>query len=99
MNVNIILASVVIILLVTIIILIKVIIHKNNKYTQFQNEITQNYIFLVTFAEFIMYTKSHTDNKIVINDMINAIKNCWNIKDSVIPTRFWMIFPHSFFHL
>ena len=74
MNVNIILASVVIILLVTIIILIKVIIHKNNKYTQFQNETTQNYIFLVTFAEFIMYTKSHTDNKIVINDMINAIK-------------------------
>ena len=78
MNVNMVLASVVIILLVTIIILIKVIIHKNNKYTQFQNEITQNYIFLVTFAEFIMYTKSHTDNKIVINDMINAIKNCIN---------------------
>lgn len=83
MNVNIILASVVITLLMTIIILIKVIIHKNNKYTQFQNETTQNYIFLVTFAEFIMYTKSHTDNK-KVNISIDDYADIENIQNQII---------------
>lgn len=75
---NMILISIIIILLITMIILIRVIIHKNKEYTLFQSDTTQNYIFLITFAEFIMYTKSHTDNKIVTNDMINAIKTCIN---------------------
>ena len=49
-----------------------------SKYTKLYEESSQDRIFLVTLVEYILHMKAHTDNEVITNDMINAVKTCVN---------------------
>ena len=50
----------------------------NKKYTNLYNDSVQDKVILFTLAEFVTYAKNHTDEKVIINDMTNAVKTCVN---------------------
>lgn len=49
-----------------------------SKYTKLYEESARDRIFLVTFVEFLIHTKAHSDNEVITNDMVNAVKTCVN---------------------
>ena len=49
-----------------------------SKYTKLYEESSQDRVFLVTLVEYILHMKAHTDNEVITNDMINAVKTCVN---------------------
>ena len=49
-----------------------------SKYTNLYEESSKDRIFLVTLVEYILHMKAHTDNEVITNDMINAVKTCVN---------------------
>ena len=49
-----------------------------SKYTKLYEESSKDRIFLVTLVEYILHMKAHTDNEVITNDMINAVKTCVN---------------------
>ena len=68
----------IVILLGIIIILTYIIIHKSKQYKELHNESVQDKILIATYSEFVMQVLSHSEYKIVENDMINAVKTCVN---------------------
>ena len=48
------------------------------KYTKLYEESSQDRVFLVTLVEYILHMKAHTDNEVITNDMVNAVKTCVN---------------------
>lgn len=50
----------------------------NKKYTNLYSDSVQDKVILFTLAEFVTYAKDHTDEKVIINDMTNAVKTCVN---------------------
>ena len=50
----------------------------NKKYTNLYNNSVQDKVILFTLAEFVIYAKNHTDEKVIINDMTNAVRTCVN---------------------
>ena len=61
-----------------IIILTYIIIHKRKQYKELHNEFVQDKILIATYSEFVMQVLSHSEYKIVENDIINAVKTCVN---------------------
>ena len=49
-----------------------------SKYTKLYEESSQDRVFLATLVEYILHMKAHTDNEVITNDMINAVKTCVN---------------------
>ena len=49
-----------------------------SKYTKLYEESSQDRVFLVTLVEYILHMKAHTDNEVITNDMVNAVKTCVN---------------------
>ena len=49
-----------------------------SKYTKLYEESSQDRVFLVTLVEYILHMKAHTDDEVITNDMINAVKTCVN---------------------
>ena len=68
----------IVILLGIIIILTYIIIHKSKQYKELHNESVQDKILIATMSEFIVQVLSHSEYKILENDMINAVKTCVN---------------------
>lgn len=61
-----------------IIILTYIIIHKSKQYEELHNTSVQDKILIATYSEFVVQVLSHSEYKIVENDMINAVKTCVN---------------------
>ena len=68
----------IVILLGIIIILTFIIIHKSKQYEELHNTSVQDKILIATYSEFVMQVLSHSEYKIVENDIINAVKTCVN---------------------
>ena len=49
-----------------------------SKYTKLYEESSQDRVFLVTLVEYILHMKAHTDDEVITNDMVNAVKTCVN---------------------
>ena len=60
------------------IIMVIIVFKLYSKYTKLYEESARDRIFLVTLVEFLIHTKSHSDNEVIINDMVNAVKTCIN---------------------
>lgn len=69
---------IVIILIGIVVILICLLLHKNRKYKELYTESIQNKIIISTQSEFILQVSTQIDEKIVNNDMVNAVKTCVN---------------------
>ena len=67
-----------ILVIISFLILLISLIMSYKRYNELLKEAIQDKLFLATLSEFVIHTKSHSDKKIVTNDMINAVKTCVN---------------------
>ena len=65
-------------LVLLILILLISLIMSYKRYNELLKESIQDKLFLATLSEFVIHIKEHTDQEIVTNDMINAVKTCVN---------------------
>ena len=67
-----------ILVIISFLILLISLIMSYKRYNELLKESIQDKLFLATLSEFVIHIKEHTDQEIVTNDMVNAVKTCVN---------------------